>query len=177
MDAELVGAAGNGFQLEERKFVVSAGDFILGLGGLAARIDNESRGMFQTAGDGEVDEGGVELRATFDDGVISFVRFAVLELAAEEGLNLLGFGENDDAGSIAVEAMDEEAVIFERGLGTKVALCHRKEAGGFVNDEDVGVFVDNFQGRESFLDGRKVDEKFDVFRELLVRFLCDLTID
>ena len=86
----------------------------------------------------------------FDDGVVGFVGFAVLELLAEHGLSLGVFREDDDAAGVAVKAMNKEAVIFEGGLGAIFAFCHAEEAGGLVDDEDAVVFVDDGRTRRSF---------------------------
>ncbi len=86
----------------------------------------------------------------FDDGVVGFVGFTVLELLAEHGLSLGVFREDDDAAGVAVKTMDEKAVIFEGGLGAVFAFRHAEETGGLVDDEDVVVFVDDGRARGSF---------------------------
>lgn len=150
MDAELVSAAGGGFEFEERIFIILGEGFVISLGRLAVLADLESGRTFQIAGDWQVNHGFGELRMAFDDGVVSFVGLAVLELLAEHGLSLGVFRENDDSTGVAVKAMNEEAVIFEGGLGTIFAFRHAEETGGLVDDEDVVIFVDDGRARRSF---------------------------
>ncbi len=113
----------------------------------------------------------------FDDGVVSFVGLAVLELLAEHGLGLRVFRENDDAAGVAVKAMNEETVIFEGGLGAIFAFRHAEEAGGLVDDEDVVVFVDDGRARRSFCSFGNCQGDFCGFLELRVRFGGGLTVD
>ena len=106
VNAELVGAAGGGFQLQQAILVAMGDDAIGGLGGLAILINLEGGGAFQVAGDGQVNQGGGEFGMTDGDGVVGFVGLAVLELAAEVFLGIGIFGEDDDTGGIAVKAVD-----------------------------------------------------------------------
>ena len=70
--------------------VVDGEDFVISLGRFAVLVDLESGRAFEIAGDRQVDHGFVEFWSTFDDGVIGFVSFAVLELFAEHGLGFRG---------------------------------------------------------------------------------------
>ncbi len=114
---------------------------------------------------------------TFDDGIVSFVGFTVLELLAEHGLSLGVFRENDDSTGVAVKAMNEETVIFEGWLGAVFAFRHAEKAGGLVDDEDVVVFVDDGWTRRSFCSFGNCQGDFCGFLELRVRFGDGLTVD
>lgn len=46
VDAELVGATGGGFQLEQGVFIILGEDFVIGLGGFAVLANLEGSGAF-----------------------------------------------------------------------------------------------------------------------------------
>lgn len=121
--------------------------FVISLGRFAVLADLESGRAFQITGDRQINHSFGELRVAFDDSVVGFVGFTVLELLAEHGLGFGVFRENDDAAGVAVKAMNEEAVIFEGWLGAVFAFRHAEKAGGLVDDEDVVVFVDDGRAR------------------------------
>ena len=123
--------------------VVLGDDAIGSLGRFAILVDLEGGGTFQVAGDGKVDQGGGEFGVADGDGVVGFVGLAVLELAAEVFLGVRIFGEDDDTGGVAVKTVNQQSVIFQGRLGTIFTFGHREEAGGFVEDEDVVVFVED----------------------------------
>lgn len=103
--------------------------------------------------------------------------FAILELLAEHGLGLGVFREDDDAAGVAVEAMDEQAIIFESWFGAVFAFRHTEEAGGLVDDEDVVVFVDHGRARRKRGSGGDLqDDRGGVF-ELRVWLCDDLAVD
>ena len=58
----------------------------------------------------------------------------MLKLFLEEAGGFGVFGENNDAGSVAVEAMDDEAEIFEAGFGGGVAFADGQEAGWLIEN-------------------------------------------
>lgn len=113
----------------------------------------------------------------FDDGVISFMGFAILKLLAEHGLSLGVFREDDDAAGVAVEAMDEQTIIFKRWFGAVFAFCHAEEAGGLVDDKDVVVFVNHGRTRRKRGSGRDFERDYRGLFELGVRFRDDFAID
>jgi len=177
VDTELVGAAGGGFQLKQGVFIVLGEDFVISLGRFAVLANFESGGAFQVASDREVNHRFGEFRVAFDDGVVSFVSFAILELLAEHGLGLGVFREDDDAAGVAVEAMDEQAIIFEGGLGAVFALCHAEEAGGLVDDKDVVVFVDHGRTGRKRGSGGNFEDYFGGAFELRVRLRDNFAVD
>lgn len=177
MDAELVGAAGGGFEIEQGVFIILGEDFVISLGGFAVLTDLEGGRTLQVTSDGEINHCLGEFRMTFDDGIVGFVSFAVLELLAEHGLGFGVFRENHDAASVAVEAMDEQAVIFEGGFGTVFTFRHAKQTGGLVDDENVVVFINHGRtGRKRGGCGDFQDNCGGAF-ELRVRLRDDLAVD
>ena len=85
---------------------------------------------------------------------------ALLELAAEVGLDGCVFGEDDHARGTAIEAVDEKAVVFEGWFGCEHAFRRTEEAGGLVDDENIGVFVDDtvFDARGSLALGNREED-------------------
>ncbi len=140
-------------------------------------VDLESDGTFEVAGDRQVNHGFVEFWSTLDDSVIGFVGFAVLELFAEHGLGLGVFGENNYAAGVAVEAMNEQTIVFEGGFGTVFALRHTEETGRFVNNKHVLIFIDNGRTRWEFCGGGDVECNFGGFFELGIGFGGDGAVD
>lgn len=61
----------------------------MGLGRFAILADLEGGRAFKIAGDGQIDHCFWKFGVTYDDGVVGFVGFAVLELFAK---HFLGFG-------------------------------------------------------------------------------------
>lgn len=191
VDAELVSATGGRFKLKEGVLwmiivvraiaaiwaVVDGEDFVISLGRFAVLVDLESGRAFEIAGDRQVDHGFVEFWSTFDDGVIGFVSFAVLELFAEHGLGFGVFGENNNAAGVAVEAVNEQAIVFESGFGTVFALRHAEEAGRLIDNKNVLVFIDNRRARREFCGGGDIECNFGGFFELGVGFGGDGAVD
>ena len=90
--------------------VILVNDGVLRDGCPALFVWSKSGGGFEIAGERDVDDGGVELGMADDDSVVGFVGSAVLELFLEGGFGFGIFGEDDDAGGVAIEAMDDMAV-------------------------------------------------------------------
>ncbi len=91
MDTKLMRATGDRLELEEAFAVVAFKDTVFGLRGLAVLINLESGGPLEITADGEVDECFGELRSAVDDGEVSLVSLAILELLAEHLLSRLVF--------------------------------------------------------------------------------------
>ena len=148
VDSDLVGAAGFGAEGEPGDAGRAAEDLPFGLGGLAFGV-----GLHAPTGgggdllEGEVDEAAVGRRGALDDGPVEFVGAALGEerLGGVQG----GAAEGDDeaAGGVGVEAVDEPGAVLAAGeLGEPVLDrgsaawpgVHR-EARGFVQDDEALV--------------------------------------
>ena len=113
---------------------------------------------------------------TDGDGVVGFVGLAVLELATEVFLGVEIFGEDDDTGGIAVKTVNQQSVIFQGRLGTIFTFGHREEAGGFVEDEDVVVFVEDGGTLGRGGAGRQGEDELGAFLDFGVGFGDDLAV-
>ena len=99
-------------------------------------------------------------------GDVGLLRPALFELLPQEALRLFGAGEDDDPGGVAVEAVDEKRIPAgglqageEAVLPAFQLAGDGKEAGGFVEDEDRGVFVQELQGRVRRVIGEVRDQR------------------
>jgi len=115
--------------------------FVLGDGFAAVEIGLEGAGAREVASQGDVDDGLGRGGVARDYSVVGFFDFAFLELFLEVGFGWFVFGEDDDPRGAAVETVSNQTVAFESGLGVVLPLAHAKHTRGFVEDEDVGVFV------------------------------------
>ncbi len=176
VDAELMGAASRRVELKKRILIVRGEDFVVSLGRFAVLVDLKSGWAFQIAGNREVDEGFGEFRMSDDDGEISFMGFAILKLATEHFLGVGIFGEDDGAASVAIETMDKQAVVFEGWLWAIFSFRHAEEPGGFVEDEDVRIFVNHRWARRNGGTSGNAESKVDCIEEFGVRLCDNLTI-
>ena len=147
MDAELVSAASDRLELKEgvdfAGFFKDFGDSVESDGGFAASVDDKGGRALIISDNRQVDFRGVKFRAALDDSEVGFMGVSILELATEVASSGFVFCEDDDARGVAVKAMDKETVVLEGGFGRELALGHAKEAGGFVDDENIVVFIDD----------------------------------
>ena len=167
VDADLVGAAGVEGAFDEAGAVALLGeDFVVGDGGLAcARVeDGHLLAIDGVAAD--VGEDGVLVfgRRAGGDGVVDLGhRFALGELA-EQGLHgVVGLGDDDAARGVFVETV-HDAGTLDSVDASELAVAVMKEgvdegavgiagggvddhAVGFVEDDEVFVFVENVEGK------------------------------
>ena len=172
VDAELVGAAGFGLEFEEGVAFEAFLDDVDGLGGFSGGIgaDGVAFAVLGVDAEGGVDEVGVEFEFAVDEGHIGFFDGAAFELAGEPPVGFVGFGDEDKAGGVAVEAVDDAGApgvgadgkggmglfgVVEQGVderpGPVAAGGVDDQAGLFVEGEELFVFVNDVEG--------------DVFRE------------
>jgi len=162
VDADLVGAAGEEFDVEECEAAVAALDAVDGAGGLAALAgDGDGLGVAAAAGEGEVNEVAVKLRFSLDYGEVVLFDGAGLELGGEGGMGGVGLGAEDDAAGVAVEAVDDAGPQLAVGRGEGLCVGGEgvdegaalvalggvdDEVGGLVDDEDVLVLEQDVEG-------------------------------
>ena len=96
----------------------------------------------------------------FDECDVSLFDFACAKGFAEFGVGEIVFGDEDDAGGFLVETMDDAGAEDVAALGEGLAAAEERvderagvvsssgvddHAGGFVDGEDVVVFVESFE--------------------------------
>ena len=161
VDADLVGAAGVEGAFDEAGVVFSAGeDFVVGDGRFAGAGIDDGHLLTVDGVTADVGEDGVFLLGwrAGGDGVVNLGGgFAFGELS-EQGLHgAVGLGDDDAAGGVLVEAMDDagalDAVdagelavaVMQQGVdegAVGVAIGGMDDhAVGFVEDDEVSVFV------------------------------------
>jgi predicted ABC-type ATPase len=169
LDADLVLAAGV-------ELAAEVGDFLLGVG-LHHEVAEDGEfaladvfGDVHFAGVGVFEEEIFELGFVFfgdavDDDIVAAGDGVLEELFLEGAEGIPGAGEDEEAGGVAVEAVDEVDLVFAvlllevvgEEFGDEGAFFlgvgGGEEAVGFVDDEDVGVEVDDLQavGEGGFL--------------------------
>src|SRR5262249_12407040 len=94
------------------------------------------------------------LRRAAYDGEVDAFRLASHKLLSQFLLGLERFGEEDQPRRIAINAVDYERLpllgvqvfldhVEERSFPKPMRMRSREQAGGFVGDQDVAVFVDD----------------------------------
>jgi hypothetical protein len=163
VDADLMGASGEEAALDEGAVFVDGEAFPLGDGFFAGAVVEDGHAL---AVDGvAADE---VLLAAFvfgwdavDDGEVGFGDATVGEGFGEAAVGAVVLGDDDAAGGVFVEAMDDAGAGFTADAGEVVAVMEEgvdegavgvagggvdDEAGGFVDDEDVAVLIEDFDG-------------------------------
>lgn len=200
--AELMGAAGFGLEADKRVAAEAFCDFVVRDGvlgdvdGVGLDLDGELFADDGVHADGSVDDVGVELQLTFDDGDVGFLDGAAFELHGEAPMCFVGFGDEHDAGGVLVEPVNDtgsegvaaaaEVVgVVGEGIGERTGLRTvsgvADDIGGFVDREHVLVFVNDFEGdvfRDDFPRFGRRDGEFDeVAVAHFVAALCRERVD
>jgi len=178
LDADLVFAAGVEGAAEVGEFAgfIDGDGLVIEFGDLAGF---HVGGDFDIFGDFIFEEevfegGGGFLGDAVDDDVVLAGDGVVEELFFEGGEGVDIAGEDEESGGVAVEAVDEVELgflvfafdvfgeDFEDGGAEFLGVGGGEESGGFEGDEEVAVFVDDFESFVEFLgfhgDGGGVDE-------------------
>lgn len=168
VDADLMAAAGDGEDFEEGDAPAppamadeAFGDDPFGAGffGLAVAGAPDDHAVFVVGvlADGEVGGAGFLDGGSADEGEIFLGDGACAELLGEVFLGGGGFGEEDEAGGVGVDAVDEEGLGFGPGEGGVVpeeveevfgaaAAGEDGESRGFVDGEESVVGVEDGVG-------------------------------
>ena len=150
------------------EFAAEVGDFLFGVdvhGGVGE--DGEFAladvlGDVDLAGEGVFEQQVFEFSFGFsgdavDDGVVAAGDGVLEELFLEGAEGVPGSGEDEEAGGVTVEAVDEVdlvfGVLFLEIFGEEfcdvraffLGVGGGEEAGGFVDDEDVGIEVEDLE--------------------------------
>ena len=120
----------------------------------------------------DVDDIGVEVHGAVHNGKISFFGVAMFELMGQTPMGGIGFGHDDDAGGVAVQAMNDTGTEGVIDMGERITVIDKtidKGAAGiaarrvndkirlFVDDQNLIVLVENIEGDRlgrDFGDGR-----------------------
>ena len=163
VNADLMGTAGMETEFKQAGAGPGAQDFPIGFCRTTSATDRHP-----LAGDGVTDDGPlpracVSAGPAEDESEIGFFRFPVTELSAELAVCGIIFGGDENAGGFAIEAVNDAGAIGGApggelafamvkeggGEGSGGATCTgvNVHAGGFVDDEDVIVLMEDVEGK------------------------------
>ena len=167
MDADLVGFSGFGEAAEESETAETLFDPPIRARGSAGVFDDgHALGIGGMRREGGVDDAFIFQRPAADEGEVFFLDRVVLELVGEVLLGGSIECEEEDAGGVLVEAMDDAdarvfaagggdvqlaAELFEDGIGFGAA-GDGGEISGFVDGDGGGMTPEDFKGlRQGFV--------------------------
>ncbi len=154
MDADLMGAAGVETDFEDRGAGGAGEHEGEGLGGLALRMGGPDRAdeRMGDEADGGEDFVGVAGGGVLGEGAVDLLDAGGVPVMEEGGGGRGGFGEEDNARGGAAEAVDRVGLGVllldeaEEGVFEEAAAGEGGQAAGFIDGEEVGVFVEKFEG-------------------------------
>ena len=137
-------------------------DFPVGFGGPAPGTDGHPLSDDGMATDGPFPGTSISAGTAENKGEVGFLRFAFAKLAAEFAVCGVIFGGDQKSGRLTIETMNDPGPVRSASWG-QLALAVVKEgsgegsgrtsgagvnmhAGGFVDDQQVGILVKNFKG-------------------------------
>ncbi len=163
VNPDLVGATCMKAEFEEACAGPGAENFPIGFGGSAAAADGHALAGDGVAANRALPRAGIAAGATDDKGEVGFFGFAIAKLAAEFAVGGIVFGGDEKASGFPVETMNNArpigraargefsfAVVEEgggEGSGGSTRAGVDVHARGLVDDEDVLVLVQNFDGK------------------------------
>src|SRR5229473_4861905 len=162
----LVGAAGVKLNFRQRGGIdagerAPVGAGFAGVAKYKAAPGGHACAALGVAGDGEVDSAVILLQKALHESDVGFLDLALAEGFAELGVSGVVFGDEKDAGSVFVGAIDDAGAEGVGTLGEGLAAAAEGvdqgaagdtgasvhgHAGGLVDGDDVGVFVENVEG-------------------------------
>ena len=141
VDADLVRAAGFDVDVEEREFIEPLPNFPKAEGVAAVGGDSHLGAVPPVAGDRAVDGPFVLTRTAVDECDVGLLNGALAELVGEGFVSLFVFGDEDEAGGVFVEPVDDADAVVVRRVNHPVSRsgCHRSfvRRGAFL--ESLGV--------------------------------------
>ena len=154
VDADLVRAAGARQDTQERVPVPLGEHGVVRDGRLTVRRGGAAGGAVVRAGDGQVDGAAYRQAGAAGGGEIRAPKAVGVQHAAQPVVHVAAAGDEHDAGRAAVEPVDgvKNSVgpeigsegVGDRGVAAVVPAVHG-HAGGLVEREQVGVFIQNVQ--------------------------------
>ena len=161
VDADLVGAAGEKFQLQQGGAGPGAHDFPVGAGRPSLGSHRHFLPVNGVAADRTLPGTDLSLRPAENKREIGLLGLAVLELAAEFAVGRLGFGGHENAGRFQVQAVNDagpvraaaggelaRAVVEQgggEGSGGSTGTRMDGQAGRFVEHDDIGILVQDIE--------------------------------
>ncbi len=163
MDADLVGAAGLDAHFEQAAVAGGGKDAVVGDGRLAVLVEDSHVGAVDgMPADQGFDAAGYGAELAGHDGQVGLLHVARPERLLEPAAGLGVFGDDEDAGGVLVEAVDDAgaAVVLlgqeaflvmvdegvdEGSMGAVVGGVD-DQAGRLVDDHDVVVLEEDFEG-------------------------------
>ena len=171
VDADLMGAAGFDADFDEGEGAVGSGKAFehveVGDGGASVcSAGGHTDAADEVAGDREVDGGVVFFEMAVEESDIGLGDLALGEHLAEFAVGAVVFGDEDEAAGLFVEAMDDAGAEIAADVGEIVEVEQQcvdegaavagfvvcagagmdHHAGGFVDDGEMFVFVEDFEG-------------------------------
>jgi hypothetical protein len=164
MDADLVGSAGMQDDLDEGGAMQSLEDSVAGVGASAFAIFHSGHGSAVTrvTRNGDLDFACQSWQFAANNGVINFLHGAVSELIGQTKMGGIIFGNDKAAAGVFIEAMNNPGpgvasdptqlacAMVEQSIdeGMFVVACARMhhEARGFVNDDQIRIFMKDVEG-------------------------------
>lgn len=162
VNADLVGAASADADFEEGELRVAAEDAVRAPSGAAfGEACGHADPAHGVAGDGALDAAGLILHGALDQRQVNFFDFAGGELRGEIPVRGVVLGDQEDAAGEAVEAVDNAGAQIAAELGEGVEAMEEgvderagvnassgvdDHAGGFIDGDDGGIFVEDMQG-------------------------------
>ena len=162
VDPDLVGAPGEKFQFQQGGAGPGAEDFPVSAGGAASGAHGHFLAVNGVAADRAFPGADLALGASQHKGEVGFPGFAILELAAEFAVGVVRFGGDQNAGGLQIETVDDAGALgaaaggelpgamVEQGGGEGAGGPTRTgvdgQAGWFVEDDDIGVLIQDIQG-------------------------------
>ncbi len=162
VDPDLVGAPGEQFEFEEGCAGPGGHHLPIGAGRPAPGAYRHLLAVNGMAADRSLPGTDLTLGASQHKGEVGFPSFAILELPAEFTVGGVRLGGDEEAGGLQIQPMDDPgplgsaaggkltgAVVQQRGgqrpRGTAGSGVNG-EPGGFVEDDDIRVFVQDVEG-------------------------------
>ena len=165
VNADLVGASGEKFELQKAGAGPGADDFPVRAGGAALGPHRHFLAMDGVPADRALPGSDLSLGASENQGEVGLLGFPVLELAAEFPVGGVRLGRHEDAGGFQVQPVDDAGAVGSAsggelagavveqggGQGARGATGTRVDGqtGRFVQNDDIGVLVQDVQ-RDGF---------------------------
>jgi hypothetical protein len=163
VDADLMGTTGMQTEFEKAGAGPGTEDFPVGFCRTTPATDGHPLAGDGVTADGPIPRACISTGTAEDESEIGFFRFSVTELSAEFAVGGIIFGGDENAGGFAIETVNDPGAIGgasgselafamvkeSRGEGSGWATCSGVDvhAGGFVDDEDVIVLMENVEGK------------------------------
>ena len=182
VDPDLVGAAGQKFQLQEGGSEPGADDFPVGAGRPSLGTYGHFLAVDGVSADGTFPRPHLTFGAAQNKGEVGLLGLPILELAAEFAVGGIAFGGHENSGSFEIKPVDDAgpvgsaaggklsgAVVEQgggEGTGGSSGTGVNGQSGRFVQDNHIGVLMQNVQ-RNGFgfhMAGHRMGDADDDFR-------------